>query len=427
MPLDSSGLSDLQGETGAAGDPPHAYAPNIHSGADVGEALRAMREHRGLTLESLAESTRVRASYLSAIEELRLEKLPSRPFVIGYIRAYAQALGVNADEAVQRFKAEEPVLDEPLPEPVGMGDDRDPRLAAIIAAGVLIIVAIVAWNVVQRIMTETAPAPATASDTSSAKALANTTAGPVALGAPLPAPVESTTPPPYLTPGLDKAVNAEGQLLVAPTAPAPVPNLTLPATFVPQGAVYGVSAARAAVTLQALKPAFLVIHGADGSIYFARQLAQGEAYRAADIAGLTVDVSEPEAFQVFSGGQSKGVLPQPLTPVSKLVIATPAPTPAAAAATAPKAVAPVASVAGPATAKAPGTTKPPAAKPGVTATKPATTTAKAGTATTKAATATKSAPKPKADTAKGGKTDAPKAKAKTDAAADETGKGDPPF
>src|SRR5438270_13584396 len=211
MPLDSGGLSDLQGDAGPAGDPPRAHAPNIHSGADVGEALRAMREHRGLTLESLAETTRVRASYLAPIEALQLDKLPSRPFVVGYIRAYAQALGVNADEAVQRFKAEEPVLDEALPEPVGVGDDRDPRLAAIIAAGVLIIVAIVAWNVVQRIMTETAPAPPTASDTAAAKALANTTAGPVALGAPLPAPVESTTPPPYPTPGLDKADNAAGQ------------------------------------------------------------------------------------------------------------------------------------------------------------------------------------------------------------------------
>ena len=82
------------------------------------------------------------------------------------------------------------------------------------------------------------------------------------------------------------AVNADGQLLVAPEAAAPPPpNLTLPATFTPQGAIYGVTAAQAAVTLQALKPAFLVIHGADGSIYFARQLAPGEAYRAANLAG----------------------------------------------------------------------------------------------------------------------------------------------
>src|SRR5438552_1770284 len=102
MPLDTGGLetgglNDLADDSGTAADPSQArtFAPTIHSGNDVGQALRAMREARGLSLEALAESTRVRASYLTAIEELQLDKLPSRPFVIGYIRAYAQALGAN--------------------------------------------------------------------------------------------------------------------------------------------------------------------------------------------------------------------------------------------------------------------------------------------------------------------------------------------
>lgn len=371
MPLDSGGLNDLQADTGDAGEPQRARAPDLQSGADVGQALRAMREHRGLTLDQLAETTRVRAGYLAAIEELRLDQLPSRPFVIGYIRAYAQALGADPDQAAERFKAEEPVLDEPLPEPVGVRDDRDPRLAAIIAAAVVIVAAIVAWNIVQRVMTETAPAPPTASETAAAKALANTTAGPVSLGAPLPAPVESTTPPPYVTPGLDKAVNADGQPLAPQTtAPAqPAVELGLPQTFTPRGQVYGVTPAQTAVILQALKPAFLVVHGADGSIYFARQLAEGEAYRAANIAGMTIDVSEPDAFQVFSGGASRGVLPQPLTPIAKLV--APAPPP-------PKPVA----TAQPAAAAAPGG-KPavaplPTAKAATPATKPTAASATAG-------------------------------------------------
>lgn len=354
MPLDTGGLSEVETPMG---DPARPEPPSIHSGADVGQALRAMREARGLTLEQLSETTRVRASFLAALEEMQLDQLPSRPFVIGYIRAYAQALGADPDAAAERFKAEEPVLDEPLPEPVGVRDDRDPRLAAIIAGAVVIIAAIVAWNVVQRIMTETAPPPPTASETVSQKALANTTAGPVSLGAPLPAPVESTTPPPYLTPGLDKAVNAEGQPLVAPQAPQPTPELNLAGTFTPKGAVYGAPAAQGSVILQALKPAFLVIKGGDGSVYFARQLAEGEAYRAPNMAGLTVDVSEPEAFQVFSGGQSRGVLPQPLTPVAKLV----APTPTAA----PAAKPPTAAAPKPATPAAP------AAKPAAAAAKPA--------------------------------------------------------
>jgi hypothetical protein len=147
----------------------------------------------------------VRRAYLQAIEEMQLEKLPSRPFTIGYIRAYAEALGVDAEAAVERFKAEEPVLDEPLRAPVGVNNDRDPRLMAIVLAGVVILAAIVLWNVAQRAMSESAPPSPTAPAKAAAKALDAQKAGPVALGAPLPAPVESTTPAPYETPGLAEA------------------------------------------------------------------------------------------------------------------------------------------------------------------------------------------------------------------------------
>ena len=329
MALDTSGLGDHPPLSDDAAASPRAEppAPDLRSGADIGEALRLLREHRGLSLQNLAERTRVRASFLEALEQMRLEALPSRPFVIGYIRAYAQALGLDPDVAAERFKAEEPVLDEPLAAPVGVRDERDPRFGAIVAAAVVILVAIVAWNVVQRIVTETAPPPPTASDTVSEKALAQVKAGPVALGAPLPAPVESTTPPPYLTPGIEKAKKEDGTPLdpaaaaaAAAGATAPAADLTLPAAFTPQGAVYGAPKDRpATVVLQALKPALLVIHGADGSVYFARQLAPGEAYRVPQLGGLNVDVSEPEAFQVFVAGQSKGVLPAPLTPIARLL------------------------------------------------------------------------------------------------------------
>jgi len=379
MPLDSGGLSDVDAQTGDG----HAHAPTIYSGGDVGQALKAMREARGMTLEQLSERTRVRASFLAALEEMRLDELPSRPFVVGYIRAYAQAVGsdADADAAAERFKAEEPVFDEPLPGPIGVQEERDPRLAAIVVGAVVIVAAIVAWNVVQRIMTETAPKPPTASETVALKALANTTAGPVALGAPLPAPVESTTPPPYQTPGLDKAVNAQGQPLAPPVAAQPPPEVMLARTFTPKGQVFGAPAAQGTLVLQALKPAFLVIRGGDGAIYFARQLAEGEAYRGPAIGGLTVDVSEPDAFQVFAYGQSRGLLPQPLTDMGKLAGPAPAapappPRPVAAATTAPSAAKPAPAALPPAKSAAPkakteATTAKPAPKPAPAAAEPA--------------------------------------------------------
>ena len=328
MALDTGRVTDLQVE--ANGGRPTAanqsYAPSLQSGADIGQALKAIREFRKLSLEAVADTTRVRRAYLQAIEAMQLEKLPSRPFTIGYIRAYAEALGVDAEAAVERFKAEEPVLDEPLRAPVGVNNEKDPRLMAIVLVGVVIIAAIILWNVAQRAMIESAPPSPTAPEKAAVKALETQKAGPVALGAPLPAPVESTTPAPYETPGLAEA-GEDGVNHSAPAAigakpeGAPVVDVTtLPQRFVPGGKIYGVAPGQpSSITFQALKSASLIIRGADGSVYFARQLAPGEAYRVPQLGGLSVETPDPDTVQVFVGGQSKGVLPSIKTALGALV------------------------------------------------------------------------------------------------------------
>lgn len=327
MPLDTGGLTHL--DFRVDGESPlslaETYAPTLQSGADIGSALKAVREHRGLSLSELAEATRIRDAYLAAIEDMRLEKLPSRPFTIGYIRAYAKALGLDGEAAVERFRAETPAPEDGLREPVGVSEGGDPRLAAFAVGAALIIGAIVLWNIAQRAITDAAPPPSSAPGTALPVVTAS---GPVALGAPLPAPVESTTPTPYETPGLAAAAAADGsadaalaaaKLAKAEAAARPAePQAPLAPTFTPQGQVYGVAAEESVVTLQALKSAALIVRGVDGSVYFARQLSPGEAYRAPALKGLVADVSDPTAFQVFIGGQTRGLLPAAQTALGKL-------------------------------------------------------------------------------------------------------------
>ncbi|MFN3523997.1 MAG: helix-turn-helix domain-containing protein [Phenylobacterium sp.] len=314
----------MEGESGPG--QPDTYVPTVHFGPDIGSALRAAREHRGLSLTELAEATRIRGAYLLAIETMQLEKLPSRPFTIGYIRAYARALGLDGEAAVERFRAETPAPEDGLRAPVGVTRGGDPRLAAIAVGAALIIGAIVLWNIAQRAITDEAPPAASAPETA---APIVTASGPVALGAPLPAPVESTTPPPYETPGLAAAAAADGSVDAAMAAAklaaaegaaeAPAePLAPLAPTFQPNGQVYGAPAQESVVTLQALKAAALIVRGADGSVYFARQLSAGEAYRAPMLHGLVADVSDPAAFQVFVAGATKGRLPAAQTTISKL-------------------------------------------------------------------------------------------------------------
>ena len=73
------------------------------------------------------------------------------------------------------------------------------------------------------------------------------------------------------------------------------------------------------ITLQARKGASLIVRGDGGAAYFARQLSPGEAYRVPNRAGLGLEVSDPAAFQVFVGGQSKGLMPAPTMPAAKLL------------------------------------------------------------------------------------------------------------
>ena len=303
---------------------------SLHSGSDIGQALRAVREQRRLSLDEVAEITRIRRVYLEDLEAMRLEKLPSRPFTIGYIRAYAEALGLDGEAAVDRFRSEEPDMNEPLRAPVGVTEAGDPRVVAITAGVVVILAAIILWNIAQRALNANAPPPPTAPPKAAAAALAAQAAGPIILGAPLPAPVESTVPPPYETPGMP-IINPDGTVTTPKPLPAGVKSglspeppsaeelARLPPVFEATGRLYGAPAGQpSAVTLQALKPASLIVRGQDGQIYFARQFAAGDAFRVPQVGGLTADVSQPASFQVFVGGRSRGLLPAPQVLLSKL-------------------------------------------------------------------------------------------------------------
>nr|WP_322348902.1 helix-turn-helix domain-containing protein [Caulobacter segnis] len=327
-------LDDVEAETA-----PFAVAeavvsePMQHEPADIGAALKAAREARGLSLQQVAEATRIRQGYVEALEEMRLEALPSRPFTIGYVRAYAALLGMDGDTAVARFKTDAPDEGAELREPVGVRRERDPRLALILAGGVLVVGAILLWNVAQRAIAKDQPPQQIAPAAASTQVQAHANNSSVALGAPLPAPVESTTPEPYKTPGLDDAAANGGSVDAAKAAAKaraeadaragivdPAHQVQVGAPFKPRGVMLGAAQGEGSgVVLQARKPATLVVRGVDGQVYFARALTAGDAYRAPRTPGLIADVSDPMVFEVYYGGALVSHLPSNSTALSKLV------------------------------------------------------------------------------------------------------------
>ena len=70
----------------------------------VGAYLREIRERQGISVDEIARSTRVLHHYLEELERDDLASLPAPVFTKGFIRAYCQALGIPADEAIRLYE-----------------------------------------------------------------------------------------------------------------------------------------------------------------------------------------------------------------------------------------------------------------------------------------------------------------------------------
>lgn len=86
----------------------------------IGESLREARTRRGLTIADVQKELRLRERYLNALEEEHWDQLPGEAYVKGFLRMYAEFLGLNGnlyiDEYHSRFayRDEEPLVPEPF-------------------------------------------------------------------------------------------------------------------------------------------------------------------------------------------------------------------------------------------------------------------------------------------------------------------------
>ena len=72
---------------------------------DIGQALTSAREKSGLSVQDVAERTRISAAHLTALEAGQFERLPGIGYTPGFIRNYCQAVGIEAGPHVDAFKA----------------------------------------------------------------------------------------------------------------------------------------------------------------------------------------------------------------------------------------------------------------------------------------------------------------------------------
>jgi cytoskeleton protein RodZ len=113
----------------------------------VGEILRRTRVHYNQTLDDVSAYLRIRASQLEAIEKGDLSQLPGRVYVIGYIRTYAEYLGLDGEKMVAVFKQQaggknnKPELHFPVP----ASESKAPNLYIIFGSLAVLALVIGVW------------------------------------------------------------------------------------------------------------------------------------------------------------------------------------------------------------------------------------------------------------------------------------------
>ena len=113
----------------------------------VGELMRLTRERLGHELQTVANQLRIRLSYLEAIEDARFRDLPGTTYAVGFVRSYADYLGLDGADIVRRFREEAARIhgQTKLVFPALTAEGKLPRAAVLLVSAVGLAVVYGVW------------------------------------------------------------------------------------------------------------------------------------------------------------------------------------------------------------------------------------------------------------------------------------------
>ena len=252
----------------------------------IGDTLREAREARDLTVENVSDELMIRRFYLEALEQGNFKDLPERVYATGFVRSYAQFVGLDPEAASEQFKRDaygsrvaNYRVELTMPEPV-IQTVMPSRTAMLSAVAAIILIAVGIFFATRGNM----PAPASIPEAPAAADIPEAAPLPPAAeesaftGA-MPAPSETATPAPTV---VTEAVPA------AETAtPAPV---------------------EAGIFLEALQSSWLEVKDAKGTILFTNILKQGQKLPIPDQPGITVTTGNAGGLRLVVNGQPQAAL-----------------------------------------------------------------------------------------------------------------------
>lgn len=331
----------------------------------VGALLRETRQQLGQDLKLVAATLRIRQPYLQAIEDGRFQDLPGSTYAVGFVRGYAEYLGLDSKEIVRRFRQENSdfASHHELVFPSAASEGSIPNGALLGLAVIAAVVAYGTWYWYQTrdaTLAQAVPAlperlagllhkpastadsevvPATAGDAGhsdqnaagpSAQPMADS-AGPhedvvppaedqaTAGGETPPAPAADTSlQPPPATPAAAEGTSATAAE-AAKTAIAPAADVkpakeskakdaktTPPGDVANSDSSSAVAATR--VVLKASEDCWIEIRDANGQMIHSRLLHGGETFPVPNRSGLTLTAGNAGALSLVVDGKASGPL-----------------------------------------------------------------------------------------------------------------------
>ena len=116
----------------------------------IGHTLRNERQLKQLSLEELAQTTRIPIKSLQQIEADDFAQLPGDVFVRGFVRSYAKALGMDSDPLLQRIEADRRQQDQLAVVGLVGEPERARRVGVAVAMIILLFLFTLALSIVLR-------------------------------------------------------------------------------------------------------------------------------------------------------------------------------------------------------------------------------------------------------------------------------------
>lgn len=278
----------------------HEQDTPVTGPAKIGLELRQVREGLGWHLPDIAAALRIRLPYLEAIERGDLAALPGAAYQTGFVRTYSQALGLDGDEILRRFRAEGtsfvPKAELSFLAPVP--DRAVPTGAIVLVCVFLVLTGYGLWyrhtENQARLAAAIPPVP--------------TELAPLAVPPKPPAPpaaqpeTQATTPispAPGTAPGAQAVAQAATPAPPAPDAaanPVAPPSPTLAPTPSPTQI--------AGQIIQATGDDWVEVKDAQGNILYSHTMHQGDSWPVPNLPGLTMTAGNAGATTLAANGKT---------------------------------------------------------------------------------------------------------------------------